>query len=101
MLVYECNAARKEKEKSVSLEWNSSAKSVVLTLSDAKSSEDAQFKRRIAASSVDRWLVGPEAKPIVVCKRGGLLEGTEEDDGHDEGKADGAEVFSVHLQLYL
>lgn len=55
----------------------------------------------VTLRTVDRRLVGPQAQPIAVGQRGCLLEGTEEDDGHDEEQAYGLEVLSVHLQLHL
>lgn len=55
----------------------------------------------MAPRGVERRLVGPQAQPVAVGERGGLLEGTEQDDGGDDGRAHGPEVLPVHLQLNL
>lgn len=71
------------------------------TLSEAESCKHTQFQFVSTLCAIDRRLVGPQAQPVIVSQRGGLLEGTEEDDGHDEGQANGPEVLFIHLQLHL
>lgn len=55
----------------------------------------------IHLGAVDGTVVGPQAEPVAVRQRGGLLEGAQENDGHDESQAHGSEVVGVYLQLHL
>ena len=74
---------------------------VLLTLSQSERPEHGQLEVGALLGAVDDGPVRPQRQPVVVGERRPLLEGVHEDDGHDQGHADGLEVLHVHVQPHL
>lgn len=71
------------------------------TLRKAECSKHTKLQISVHLSSIYNWVVRPQAQPVVVGQRGGLLECIEEDDGDDESQTDGPEILHIQLQLHL
>lgn len=71
------------------------------TLYKAQCSKHAQFQVCVNLGAVNNGVVGPHAEPVVVGQRDPLLKSVQEDDGDDDGQANGVEVLLVHFQPHL
>lgn len=72
-----------------------------LTLCKAESSKNTKLQICVDLSSIYNRLICPQAQPVVVGQGGSLLKRIEEDDGDDEGQANGPEVLHIQLQFHL